>query len=49
MRCTPCGRPEHPQKVVSAVAARRSYRLEIEIGIQISVHSLDHAPQLVSR
>ena len=48
MRRTLCGRPEHAQEVVSAVAALRSYRLEIQIGIQISVHPLDDAPQLVS-
>jgi hypothetical protein len=48
MRCTRCGRPEHPQEVISAIAALRSYRLEIEIGIQISVHPVDDAPQLVS-
>ena len=48
MRCTVCGRPEHPQEVISAVAVLRSYRLEIEIGIHISVHPLDDAPQLVS-
>ena len=48
MRCTLCCRPEHPQEVISAVAALRSYRLEIEIGIQISVYPLDDAPQLVS-
>ena len=49
MRCTLCGRPEHAQEVISAVAALRSYRLEIEIGIQIRVHPLDDAPQLMSR
>ena len=48
MRGTRCGRPEHPQEVISAIAALRSYRLEIEIGIQISVHPVDDAPQLVS-
>jgi hypothetical protein len=48
MGCRLCGRPEHPQEVISAVAALRSYRLEIEIGIQISVHPLDDAPQFVS-
>ncbi len=42
------GRPEHSQEVISAVAALRRYRLEIEIGIQINVHPLDDAPQLVS-
>jgi hypothetical protein len=49
MRCTLCGRPEHPQEVISAVTALRSYRLEIEISIQISVHPFDDASQLVSR
>jgi hypothetical protein len=34
--------------LISAVAALRSYRLEIESGIQISVHPLDDAPQFVS-
>jgi hypothetical protein len=48
MRGTLCGRPEHRQEVISAVAALRSYRFEIEISIQISVHPLDDAPQLVS-
>ena len=48
MRCTLGGHPEHLQEVISAVTALRSYRLEIEIGIQISVHPLDDAPQLVS-
>ena len=48
MRGTLCGRPEHPQEVISAVTALRSYRLEIEIDAQISVHPLDDAPQLVS-
>jgi hypothetical protein len=38
MRCTVCGRPEHPQEVISAVAALRSDRLVIDIGIHISAH-----------
>ena len=43
MRRTPCSRPKHPQKVISAVAALRRYRLEIEISTQIGTHPLDHA------
>jgi hypothetical protein len=48
MRCTLCGCPKHTQEVISAVPALGCYRLEVEIGIQISVHPLDDAPQLVS-
>ena len=44
MRRTPCSPPKHPQKVISAVAALRRYRLEIEISTQIGTHPLDYAP-----